>query len=83
MISFHYNKYIETTESAILQWTSFFCTEEVSIWKKNKTTIPAPEKQEYAVVKSDQTHPLSETWAQDALQDLDDFIESQGIYIRQ
>lgn len=26
---------------------------------------------------------LSETWAQDALQDLDDFIESQGIYIRQ
>lgn len=51
--------------------------------EKNKTTIPAPEKQEYAVVKSDQTHPLSETWAQDALQDLDDFIESQGIYIRQ
>lgn len=27
--------------------------------------------------------PLSETWAQDALGDLDDFIESQGIYIRQ
>lgn len=26
---------------------------------------------------------LSETWAQDALEDLDDFIESQGIYIRQ
>lgn len=26
---------------------------------------------------------LSETWAQDALQDLDDFIEEQGIYIRQ
>lgn len=26
---------------------------------------------------------LSETWAQDALQDLNDFIESQGIYIRQ
>lgn len=26
---------------------------------------------------------LSETWAQDALQDLEDFIEEQGIYIRQ
>ncbi|MDY3918503.1 MAG: hypothetical protein SOZ59_05795 [Candidatus Limivivens sp.] len=26
---------------------------------------------------------LSETWAQDALEDLEDFIESQGIYIRQ
>ena len=26
---------------------------------------------------------MSETWAQDGLQELDDFIESQGIYIRQ
>ena len=26
---------------------------------------------------------MSETWAQDALQDLEDFIEEQGIYIRQ
>ncbi len=26
---------------------------------------------------------LSSTWAQDAQQDLEDFIESQGIYIRQ
>lgn len=26
---------------------------------------------------------LSETWAQDALQDLEDWIEEQGIYIRQ
>ena len=25
----------------------------------------------------------SETWAQDALQDLEDFIEEQGVYIRQ
>lgn len=25
----------------------------------------------------------SETWAEDALAELDDFIESQGIYIRQ
>lgn len=27
--------------------------------------------------------PISETWAQDALTDLDDWIEEQGIYIRQ
>lgn len=33
--------------------------------------------------KTPEKHTLSETWAQDALQDLDDFIESQGIYIRQ
>lgn len=26
---------------------------------------------------------LSETWAQDALTDLEDWIEEQGIYIRQ
>lgn len=26
---------------------------------------------------------LSETWAEDALAELEDFIESQGIYIRQ
>lgn len=26
---------------------------------------------------------LSETWAEDALADLEDFIEEQGIYIRQ
>lgn len=27
--------------------------------------------------------PVSETWAQETSEDLDDFIESQGIYIRQ
>lgn len=26
---------------------------------------------------------VSETWAQETIEDLDDFIESQGIYIRQ
>ena len=26
---------------------------------------------------------MSDTWAQDCLQELDDFIEAQGIYIRQ
>ena len=28
-------------------------------------------------------HVVSETWAEDAIADLDDFIEAQGIYIRQ
>ncbi|GFI33402.1 hypothetical protein IMSAGC013_04811 [Lachnospiraceae bacterium] len=27
--------------------------------------------------------PLSETWSQDAQDELEDFIEQQGIYIRQ
>ena len=30
-----------------------------------------------------ETFEMSETWAQDNIQELDDFIESQGIYIRQ
>lgn len=28
-------------------------------------------------------HQLSETWAHDTVQELDDWIESQGIYLRQ
>lgn len=30
-----------------------------------------------------QKDDISETWAQETIADLDDFIESQGIYIRQ
>ena len=30
-----------------------------------------------------ETVPLSETWAQDGLEELEEFIESQGVYIRQ
>lgn len=33
--------------------------------------------------KKDKEQGLSETWAQDGLQDLEDWIEEQGIYIRQ
>lgn len=29
------------------------------------------------------SHAVSETWAEETIADLDDFIESQGIYIRQ
>ena len=29
------------------------------------------------------TQELSPTWAQDCIEDIDDWIESQGIYLRQ
>lgn len=48
---------------------------------KDKKTSFTEETVSEDVSKENST--LSETWAQDALQDLDDFIESQGIYIRQ
>lgn len=32
---------------------------------------------------NDPKGPVSETWAEETIADLDDFIESQGIYIRQ
>ena len=54
--------------------------------EEKKTTISTseePKKQTSDTPESTGKHVLSETWAQDALQDLDDFIESQGIYIRQ
>ncbi|MCI6043963.1 hypothetical protein MR857_11705 [bacterium] len=54
--------------------------------EEKKTTISTseePKKQTSDTPESTGEHVLSETWAQDALQDLDDFIESQGIYIRQ
>lgn len=38
---------------------------------------------EQEVKKEDGDFKLSETWAQDALGDLEDWIEEQGIYIRQ
>lgn len=31
----------------------------------------------------EKTHELSPTWAHDVIEDLDDWIESQGIYLRQ
>ncbi len=39
---------------------------------------------EEAEVRPDgQQGKVSETWAEETIADLDDFIESQGIYIRQ
>jgi hypothetical protein len=39
--------------------------------------------QEEKEKEATESHKLSETWAQDALGDLEDWIEEQGIYIRQ
>lgn len=36
-----------------------------------------------AVPGAQQASAVSETWAEETIADLDDFIESQGIYIRQ
>lgn len=44
--------------------------------KKKKSE---PEKQ----VSEKEDFEVSETWAQDIIEDMDDFIESQGIYLRQ
>lgn len=52
--------------------------------KKNISSVREDQETPAAeAAASAERHVLSETWAQDALQDLDDFIESQGIYIRQ
>lgn len=39
--------------------------------------------QEQKAQKQREGTPLSETWSQDAQDELEDFIEQQGIYIRQ
>ena len=48
--------------------------------RKENTKITAEE-----TGKKPDGHPekVSETWAEETIADLDDFIESQGIYIRQ
>lgn len=51
--------------------------EDGKMAEEKRTTLPdtdAEKKEEFK---------LSETWAQDALSDLEDWIEEQGIYIRQ
>lgn len=41
------------------------------------------EKQVNEQEKEQEKKPLNETWSQDAQDELEDFIEQQGIYIRQ
>lgn len=46
-------------------------------WKKETRQEPETEASE------GQQSDVSENWAEETIADLDDFIESQGIYIRQ
>lgn len=43
----------------------------------------AEEKEKTKVQEKKEQYPLNETWSQDAQDELEDFIEQQGIYIRQ
>lgn len=57
-------------------------------WKNGQRTEneeAVPDKMQTPVKQKDggDAPNVSETWAQDTISDLDDFIESQGIYIRQ
>lgn len=45
--------------------------------EEKKTKTPQEDNKETA------NAPKSDEWATEALQEMDDFIESQGIYIRQ
>lgn len=47
--------------------------------KKEKTQ----EKREMHRTSDRERSEISETWAEETIADLDEFIESQGIYIRQ
>ena len=60
--------------------------------RKGDSSMIKTEKEEQSVLKTEKElskedisvrSNLSETWAQETIEDLDDFIESQGIYIRQ
>ncbi len=44
-----------------------------------KTAVPIEQKDQMAQVEQ----KISPTWAEETIMDLDDFIESQGVYIRQ
>ncbi len=48
--------------------------------RKEKDEKRTPEKE---ISKKTRQSEVSETWAEETIADLDDFIESQGIYIRQ
>ena len=41
------------------------------------------EKEGTQIQERKEQYPRSETWSQDAQDELEDFIEQQGIYIRQ
>lgn len=55
--------------------------------KKNsqemESTVSTEEKKSSGAASAASEQTISETWAEDTIADLDEFIESQGIYIRQ
>ena len=51
--------------------------------EKKMTTETTKEQESNTIQEQNKEQGLSETWAQDALADLEDWIEEQGIYIRQ
>ena len=51
--------------------------------EKKMTTETAIKQESNTAQEQNTTQELRETWAQDALADLEDWIEEQGIYIRQ
>lgn len=53
---------------------SFAAAEEKAREKEQSSAMPGAKEEE---------HKLSPTWAQECIQDIDDWIESQGIYLRQ
>ncbi|MDO4323729.1 MAG: hypothetical protein Q4C61_14510 [Lachnospiraceae bacterium] len=50
---------------------------------ENEKAIPDREKDPAGRGTEQKSSDVSETWAEETIADLDDFIESQGIYIRQ
>ncbi|MCD7744065.1 MAG: hypothetical protein LUI13_02030 [Lachnospiraceae bacterium] len=54
--------------------------------KQQEASEALPQEKQPDTPKEASAEPkakLSETWAQDTIADIDEFIESQGIYLRQ
>ena len=50
---------------------------------ENEKAVPGREQSQAGKDADRKNSDISETWAEETIADLDDFIESQGIYIRQ
>ncbi len=50
---------------------------------EEEKTVPGSEQGQTGQEADRKNQDISATWAEETIADLDDFIESQGIYIRQ
>ncbi len=50
---------------------------------EKKKAVPGSGQEQAGLEPERKKSDVSETWAEETIADLDDFIESQGIYIRQ